>query len=161
MTGNQEEDFTSPQEPVVDNVTSMSPLDRAFLKTKPNSLETELAIENIFSLIAANVKPTKINCGRKQKRISLKWPMTESLFHSIFPDSRNMQEERMKRKTKKKHTCGGTRKRRTRSEITHRRTFRSGEQFAQYFKKEPVIVYQADSVAFLVRKTNCSLVSTL
>ena len=161
LTGNQEgeDDFTSSQEPeVADNVTSISLLDRAFLQTKPNSLETELEIENIFSLIAANVKPTKVNCGRKKKRITLKWPMTESLFHSIFPDSRNMQEERKKRKTKKKHTCGGTRKRRNISEITRRRTFRSGEQFADYFKKEPVIVYEADAVAFLIRKTNCSLV---
>ena len=78
--------------------------------------------------------------------------MTESLFHSIFPDSKKRGgNERLKR-----NTCGGTRKRR--SEITRSRTFRSGEQFAEYFKKDPVIVYPADSVAFLVGKTNCSLV---
>ena len=68
MTGNQEgeDDFTSSQEPeVADNVTSISLLDRAFLQTKPNSLETELEIENIFSLQIQEICKRR---GRNEKQ---------------------------------------------------------------------------------------------
>ena len=80
----------------------------------------------------------------------------ETVFLSIFPDARNLQKERNKRK--KTHACGKGRKKRTISEISYRKTFHKGVEFADYFKKEPVMVYQADAVAFLVGKTTCSLV---
>ena len=118
----------------------MSPLDHAFLiQTKPNSLETELAIENIFSMIEERVKPSSITLNKK--RFTLKWPMTETVFLSNFPDARNLQKERNKRK-RNTHACGKGREKRTISEILYRKPFHKGVEFADYFKKKLIMVYE-------------------
>ena len=65
MISNQEgeEECTSSKEEL--EKETMSPLDHALIQTKPNSLETELAIENIFSMI--DLPPIIKNFVRGQK----------------------------------------------------------------------------------------------
>ena len=87
-----EEECTSSKEELEIKET-MSPLDHAFLiQTKPNSLETELAIENIFSMIEESVKPSSITLNKK--RFTLKWPMTETVFLLVFFQMREICKRR-------------------------------------------------------------------